>query len=166
MKIKMKFANQRAALIYGGEPKYATPMAAAIDLRACIDAPVIILPGEQKMIPTGIHLDMTGADIPMAAIAMPRSGRGSKEGLVLGNTLGLIDKDYQGEVMLCAWARPTSGHVNASSNRLGGNPIHIEPGERIAQLAFVPVLRVELEAVSEFVTASERGEGGFGSTGQ
>lgn len=167
--IEIIYTTEAAAKAYGENgPQYSSSGAAAFDLRAMIDAPTVILPSEQKMIPTGIKLNMAEQDITVfnvAAIALPRSGRGSKEGLVLGNTLGLIDEDYQGEIVLCCWARPTDGHINAKNSRVGGQAIHIEPGERIAQLMFVPILRPTFRVVSEFSTDSERGDGGFGSTG-
>ena len=165
--IEVIFTSEAARKSYG-ELTYATPGSAAIDLRAMIDSPMVILPSEQAMIPTGIKLNMQTEGIPypfgLAAIALPRSGRGSKDGLVLGNTAGLIDTDYQGEIRLCVWARPTSGHLS-SNNRMGGTPIHIEPGERIAQLMFVPVFKAMFKTVDEFTSASHRGAGGFGSTG-
>jgi dUTP pyrophosphatase len=138
-----------------------------------IDAPVTILPGEQKLIGTGIQLNMSRAlvsdaekHIRVAAIAIPRSGRGSKEGLCLANTVGLIDQDYTGEIMLCCWARPTNSHINITTARVGGAPIHIEPYERIAQLMIVPVFRPRMLIVDEFSDQTARGAGGFGSTGK
>lgn len=168
--IEIIYTSEAAAKYYGEEgPQYSTDGAAAIDLRAMIDTAITILPSEQVMIPTGIKLNMTtedcGPDLRIAAIALPRSGRGSKEGLILGNTVGLIDEDYQGEIMICAWARPTNGHINSQNHRIGGQPIHIEPGERFAQLMFVPVIRPQFKVVSAFSAKTERGDGGFGSTG-
>jgi dUTP pyrophosphatase len=168
--IEIIYTTEAAARAYGEEaPQYGSAGAAAFDLRAMIDAPMTILPAEQKFIPTGIRLNMAEqerAAFNLAAIALPRSGRGSKEGLVLGNTAGLIDEDFQGEIMLCAWARPTDGHINAQNYRIGGRPIHIEPGERVAQLMFIPVLRPQFKVVTEFSKTTERGAGGFGSTGK
>lgn len=168
--IELIYTTEAAAKAYGADgPQYSTDGAAAFDLRAMTDTAICILPSEQVMIPTGIRLNMTtedcGPDLRISAIALPRSGRGSKEGLVLGNTIGLIDEDYQGEIMICAWARPTSGHMNAANHRQGGTPVHIEPGERIAQLMFVPVIRPAFKVVAEFSGKTERGDGGFGSTG-
>jgi dUTP pyrophosphatase len=166
--IELIYTTEAAAKAYGSEgPQYSTDGAAAFDLRAMIDTAISILPSEQVMIPTGIRLNMAyGSNLTnIAAVVIPRSGRGSKEGLVLGNVVGLIDEDYQGEVMICAWARPTSGHMNTANHRQGGNPIHIEPGERIAQMMFVPVIRPAFRVVAEFSAKTERGSGGFGSTG-
>lgn len=170
--IELIYTTEAAAKAYGSEgPQYSTDGAAAFDLRAMISEAVCILPSEQVMIPTGIRLNMGADDFflhgnyKMAAVVIPRSGRGSKEGLVLGNTAGLIDLDFQGEIMICAWARPTSGHINAANHRQGGTPVHIEPGERIAQLMFVPVIRPAFKVVAEFSGRTERGAGGFGSTG-
>jgi dUTP pyrophosphatase len=172
MKVDLIFTTPEAARFYGGfGPQYATAGSCAFDLRACIENTLTILPSEQVMVPTGIRLDLSKLrdNLPdfvrYAAIALPRSGRGSKEGLCLGNTVGLCDEDYQGEIMLCVWARPTSGHINPINHRIGGNPIHIEPGERIAQLAIVPMLQVGFKVVDQFGAETERGEGGFGSTG-
>ncbi|MDR1350110.1 MAG: dUTP diphosphatase [Zoogloeaceae bacterium] len=131
-------------------PHYASAGAAGLDLRACIDAPSQLLPGQTLLIPTGmaIHLDDPG----LAALVLPRSGLGHKHGIVLGNLVGLIDSDYQGEIMVSAWNR-------------GNHAFVIEPLERIAQLVIVPVLQVGLNIVDEF-TPSARGAGGFGSTGR
>jgi len=130
-------------------PKYATAGSAGIDLRACIDAPLALAPGQTVLVPSGIaiHLEDPG----LAALVLPRSGLGHKHGIVLGNLVGLIDSDYQGQVMVSLWNR--SAH-----------PFTLEPMERIAQLVVVPVLQVGLNIVEEFA-ASERGAGGFGSTG-
>jgi dUTP pyrophosphatase len=131
-------------------PAYATAGSAGLDLRACIEAPLVLLPGRTELIPTGlsIHLDDPG----LAAVILPRSGLGHKHGIVLGNLVGLIDSDYQGPVMVSLWNR-------------GAGPFTVEPGERIAQLVVVPVVQVALEIVTEF-SASERGAGGFGSSGR
>jgi len=130
-------------------PHYATPGSAGLDLRACLEAPLTLAPGETQLIPTGIaiHLD----DAALAAVLLPRSGLGHKHGIVLGNLVGLIDSDYQGQVMVSCWNR-------------GGTPFTIAPGERIAQMVVVPVVQVEFEVVEEF-TESRRGAGGFGSSG-
>jgi dUTP pyrophosphatase len=130
-------------------PHYATPGSAGLDLRACLDAPMTLAPGQAELIPTGIaiHLD----DPQLAAVLLPRSGLGHKHGIVLGNLVGLIDSDYQGQVMVSCWNR-------------GSAPFTIAPGERIAQMVIVPVLQVDLEIVEQF-TESHRGAGGFGSSG-
>ncbi len=135
----------------GGEiplPGYATDGSAGLDLRACLDAPVTLEPGQTHLVPTGfaIHLEDPG----LAAVLLPRSGLGHKHGIVLGNLVGLIDSDYQGQVMISVWNR-------------GNHPFTISPGERIAQMIIVPVVQVELEVVSEF-DESARGAGGFGSS--
>jgi dUTP pyrophosphatase len=131
-------------------PAYATDGSAGLDLRACLDAPLTLAPGRAELVPTGlaIHLDDPG----LAAVLLPRSGLGHKHGIVLGNLVGLIDSDYQGQVMVSAWNR-------------GGTTYTIQPGERIAQLVVVPVVRVRFEVVENF-TASKRAAGGFGSSGQ
>jgi dUTP pyrophosphatase len=131
-------------------PAYATDGSAGLDLRACLDAPLVLAPGKAQLIPTGlaIHLD----DPALTALVLPRSGLGHKHGIVLGNLVGLIDSDYQGQLMVSCWNR-------------GDEPFTIRAGERIAQLVVVPVVQVELEVVAEFVT-SQRGAGGFGQSGQ
>ena len=131
-------------------PAYATAGSAGLDLRACLDAPVTLRPGETTLVPSGIAIHL--GDSGLAAIVLPRSGLGHKHGIVLGNLVGLIDSDYQGQVMVSVWNR-------------GSEPFTIEPMERIAQLVVVPVVQAEFDIVDEF-TASERGEGGFGSTGK
>jgi dUTP pyrophosphatase len=130
-------------------PHYATPGAAGLDLRACIDAPVKLHPGETHLIPTGIaiHLDDPG----LAAMVLPRSGLGHKHGIVLGNLVGLIDSDYQGEIFVSTWNR---GHETFTIN----------PLDRLAQLVVVPVVQVAFNVVDDF-EESHRGAGGFGSTG-
>jgi dUTP pyrophosphatase len=136
----------------GGEyplPQYATAGSAGIDLRACIDAPLQLNPGDTQLIASGIAIHL--ADPGYAAVVLPRSGLGHKHGIVLGNLVGLIDSDYQGQIMVSCWNR-------------GQSSFTIQPGERIAQLVVVPVLQVEFDVVNEFVT-SERGAGGFGSSG-
>ncbi len=130
-------------------PHYATPGAAGLDLRACIEAPVTLAPGDTQLVPSGIaiHLEDTG----LAAMILPRSGLGHKHGIVLGNLVGLIDSDYQGQIFVSVWNR-------------GRSAFTLNPLERIAQLVVVPVLQVGFNVVQEF-DASHRGEGGFGSTG-
>lgn len=148
-KIQLKILDSRL-----GEsiemPDYATSGSAGLDLRACLDEPVILHPGETTLIPTGlaIHIDDPG----LAAVLLPRSGLGHKHGIVLGNLVGLIDSDYQGQVFVSCWNR-------------GQDPFEINVGERIAQMVFVPVVQVGFEQVDEF-TVSERGTGGFGHTGR
>jgi dUTP pyrophosphatase len=130
-------------------PRYATEGSAGLDLRACTAAPLTLAPGRAELIPTGlaIHLD----DPALAAVILPRSGLGHRHGIVLGNLVGLIDSDYQGQLMVSCWNR-------------GAEPYTMTPGERIAQLVVVPVVQVELEVVAEFAT-STRGAGGFGHSG-
>ena len=131
-------------------PQYATSGAAGLDLRACIEAPLTLAPGATELVPSGIaiHLDDPG----LAAVVLPRSGLGHKHGIVLGNLVGLIDSDYQGQIMVSVWNR-------------GGTAFVIQPMERIAQLVVVPVVQVKLDVVEDFA-ASQRGAGGFGSTGK
>ncbi|MFZ1908385.1 MAG: dUTP diphosphatase [Burkholderiales bacterium] len=131
-------------------PHYATPGAAGLDLRACIDLPLTLAPGDSELVPSGIaiHLDDPG----LAAVVLPRSGLGAKHGIVLGNLVGLIDSDYQGQVLVSVWNR-------------GRDAFTIRPMDRIAQLVVIPVVQVELHVVQEFA-ASQRGAGGFGSTGR
>jgi dUTP pyrophosphatase len=131
-------------------PAYATGGSAGMDLRACVAAPLTLEPGRAELIPTGMAIWLD--DPSLAAVILPRSGLGHKHGVVLGNLVGLIDSDYQGPLMVSAWNR-------------GGQPYTIEPGERIAQLVIVPVVQVQLELVQEF-SATERGDGGFGSSGK
>lgn len=164
--IDMIFTSQEAEEHYTQQSMRGSPFSAGIDLLAAIEHPITILPSEQVMIPTGIKVDMRSARTDgMAAFILPRSGRGSKEGLVLGNTVGLIDEDYHGELMVCAWARPTDGHINIANARVGGSPIRIEPWERFAQLVFVPVIYPSFNVVKAFRSSTKRGSGGFGSTG-
>lgn len=131
-------------------PHYATPGSAGLDLRACLDSALVLAPGQTQLIPTGIAVYV--ADPGLAAVLLPRSGLGHKHGIVLGNLVGLIDSDYQGQVMVSCWNR-------------GQTPFTIEPGERIAQMVVVPVVQVDFEVVDEFA-ASDRGAGGFGSSGR
>jgi len=131
-------------------PGHATPGSAGIDLRACLDEPLNLAPGETRLIPTGmaIHIGDTG----LAAMILPRSGLGHKHGIVLGNLVGLIDSDYQGQLFVSCWNRSQ-------------NAFEITVGERIAQLVFVPIVQADFEIVDEF-SASDRGAGGFGHTGR
>jgi dUTP pyrophosphatase len=131
-------------------PQYATAGSAGLDLRACLDAPLQLDPGRAELLPTGlaIHVEDPG----LAAVILPRSGLGHKHGIVLGNLVGLIDSDYQGQLMVSVWNR-------------GREPYTVQPGERIAQLVVVPVVQVNLEVVEDFA-ASARGGGGFGHSGQ
>jgi dUTP pyrophosphatase len=131
-------------------PAYATTGSAGLDLRACIDAPLTIKPGETHLVPTGLAIHI--ADPRYAAMILPRSGMGHKHGIVLGNLVGLIDSDYQGQLMVSTWNR-------------GQAEFTLDPMERLAQLVIVPVLQVGFNVVEEF-TDSERGVGGFGSTGK
>jgi len=131
-------------------PHYASAGAAGLDLRACLDAPLTLGPGESQLVSSGIAIHV--GDAGHAAVILPRSGLGSKHGIVLGNLVGLIDSDYQGPVMISAWNR-------------GAAPFTIQPLDRIAQLVVVPVVQVEFDVVEEFA-ASTRGAGGFGSTGR
>jgi dUTP pyrophosphatase len=131
-------------------PAYATPGSAGLDLRACLDAPLILQPGQAQLIPTGLSIHI--ADPNLCAMLLPRSGLGHKHGIVLGNLVGLIDSDYQGPLMVSCWNR-------------GSTLFPIEPMERIAQMVIVPVVQAAFRRVDEFTTSS-RGEGGFGSTGK
>ncbi len=131
-------------------PHYATPGSAGLDLRACLDSALVLAPGQTHLIPTGIAVYVE--DPGLAAVLLPRSGLGHKHGIVLGNLVGLIDSDYQGQVMVSCWNR-------------GQTPFTIEPGERIAQMVVVPVVQVDFEVVDEFA-ATDRGAGGFGSSGR
>jgi len=131
-------------------PAYATPGSAGMDLRACIDAPITLKPGDTELIPTGISIHIS--DPGYAATILPRSGLGHKHGIVLGNLVGLIDSDYQGQLFVSCWNR-------------GNTTFTIEIAERIAQLVILPVAQVDFEMVEEF-SDSDRGEGGFGSSGR
>jgi len=148
-KIQLKILDPRL----GNEfplPHYATAGAAGMDMRACVDAPLEIAPGETHLIPTGlaIHIEEAG----LAAMLLPRSGLGHKHGIVLGNLVGLIDSDYQGQVFVSCWNRGAASFI-------------VEPGERIAQMVIVPVVHADFEIVEDFV-GSDRGTGGFGHTGR
>ena len=131
-------------------PHYATDGSAGMDMRACIDEPITVAPGETVLVPTGLAIHV--ADPSLAAVLLPRSGLGHKHGLVLGNLTGLIDSDYQGQVYISCWNRSAASY-------------EVQPAERIAQMVFVPVEQVELKVVEEF-DASERGVGGFGHSGK
>ena len=130
-------------------PAYATPGSAGLDLRACLDAPLVLAPGQTQLIPTGLSIHI--ADPGLAAMILPRSGLGHKHGIVLGNLVGLIDSDYQGPLMVSAWNR-------------GDTPYTVQVLERIAQLVIVPVVQAQFRVVEAFGD-SDRGSGGFGSTG-
>ena len=148
-KIQLKILDPRL----GNEfplPHYATDGSAGMDMRACLDAPLELAPGDTHLIPTGLAIHV--ADTGLAAVLLPRSGLGHKHGIVLGNLVGLIDSDYQGQVFVSCWNR-------------GEKVFIVEPGERVAQMVIVPVVRAEFEIVEDF-NASERGAGGFGHTGR
>ena len=131
-------------------PRYGTPGAAGLDLRACLDAPLTLAPGESRLVSSGIAIHI--GDPGYAAVVLPRSGLGAKNGIVLGNLVGLIDSDYQGPLMVSLWNRSTAAFT-------------VQPMDRIAQLVLVPVQQVEFNVVEEF-QSSRRGAGGFGSTGK
>lgn len=147
--IEVKILNPRGGTDFP-LPSYATPGSAGMDLRACLDQPLTVNPGETHLLPTGIAIHI--ADPSMAATILPRSGLGHKHGIVLGNLVGLIDSDYQGELMISCWNR-------------GHDSFTIQPGDRIAQLMIVPVIQAQLTIVETF-DSSERGEGGFGHSGK
>ncbi|WP_158904407.1 dUTP diphosphatase [Burkholderia sp. L27(2015)] len=147
MKIDLKILDPR---MRDQLPAYATTGSAGLDLRACIDAPLTIEPGATHLIPTGLAIHV--ADPGYAAVILPRSGLGHKNGIVLGNLVGLIDSDYQGQLMISTWNRGTAAFV-------------LNPFERLAQLVVVPVVQAQFNIVEEF-SDSERGAGGFGSTGK
>ena len=131
-------------------PHYASPGAAGLDLRACLEAPLTLQPGDSQLVPSGLAIHL--GDSGLAAILLPRSGLGAKHGIVLGNLVGLIDSDYQGQIFVSVWNR-------------GKTAFTVQPLERIAQLVVVPVVQVEFQVVEQF-DASARGAGGFGSTGR
>jgi dUTP pyrophosphatase len=145
-KLEVKILDER---IRGMLPHYATPGAAGLDLRACVEAPLTLMPGDSQLVSSGIAIHL--GDPGYAAVVLPRSGLGAKSGIVLGNLVGLIDSDYQGPLMVSVWNR-------------GKSAFTIQPMDRIAQLVVVPVVQVEFEVVEDFA-ASARGAGGFGSTG-
>lgn len=147
--IQLKILDERI----GGEyalPGYATDGSAGIDMRACIDAPLEVEPGDSHLVPTGVAIHI--GDPQLAAVLLPRSGLGHKHGIVLGNLVGLIDADYQGQVFVSCWNR-------------GRQSFTIQPGERIAQMVFVPIVRAHFEVVESF-HESARGDGGFGHSGR
>jgi len=148
-KIQLKILDQRLGKEFP-LPHYATDGSAGMDMRACLNAPLELAPGDTDLIPTGLAIHV--ADAGLAAVLLPRSGLGHKHGIVLGNLVGLIDSDYQGQVFVSCWNR-------------GAETFVIEPGERIAQMVIVPVVRADFEIVEDFVD-SERGAGGFGHTGR
>ena len=147
-KIQLKILDPRL----GNEfplPHYATDGSAGMDMRACLDGPLELAPGDTHLIPTGLAIHL--ADTSLAAVLLPRSGLGHKHGVVLGNLVGLIDSDYQGQVFVSCWNR-------------GNKTFIVKPGERVAQMVIVPVVRAEFDIVEDF-DSSERGAGGFGHTG-
>jgi dUTP pyrophosphatase len=147
MQVDLKILDQR---VREQLPHYATPGSAGLDLRACLDAAISLNPGETRLIPTGLAIHL--ADPGYAAMILPRSGLGHKHGVVLGNLVGLIDSDYQGQLMVSLWNR-------------GHEPFTVQPFERIAQMVIVPVVQAHFNVVEDF-DASHRGEAGFGSTGK
>jgi dUTP pyrophosphatase len=151
-RVEVKVLDPR--LLVWGLPRYQTAMAAGVDLFACCVMAVVLAPGSPAaLIPCGLAIHI--ADPLLAAVIVPRSGMGHKKGLVLGNLIGVIDADYTGPVLISAWNR----------NGPGTEPIVIEPGDRIAQMVIVPIVRPTFEIVNEFSAATPRGDGGFGSTG-
>ena len=148
MKLDVKILDPRMA---DQLPQYATPGSAGLDLRACLDTPITLEPNAWQLVPTGIAIHL--ADPAYAALILPRSGLGHKHGIVLGNLVGLIDSDYQGELMISCWNRSE-------------DQFQINVGERIAQLVIVPVVQAQFNVVNEFAAPTERGEGGYGSTGK
>lgn len=147
MQIDVKILDPRMA---DQLPAYATAGSAGLDLRACLDAPLTLAPNAWQLVPTGLAIHL--ADPGYAALILPRSGLGHKHGIVLGNLVGLIDSDYQGQLMVSAWNRSDV-------------PFTIEPMERIAQMVIVPVVQAQFNVVNDFAQASARGAGGYGSTG-
>jgi dUTP pyrophosphatase len=148
MNLDVKVMDPR---LVGQLPEYATPGSAGLDLRACLEAPLTLAPNAWQLVPTGLAIHL--ADPAYAAMILPRSGLGHKHGIVLGNLVGLIDSDYQGQLMVSAWNRSDVAFT-------------IEPMERIAQLVIVPVVQARLNVVTDFAAATERGAGGYGSTGR
>jgi dUTP pyrophosphatase len=148
MQIDIKILDSR---LNDNPPAYATPGSAGLDLRACLDAPLTLQPNAWQLVPTGMAIYLE--DPGYAALILPRSGLGHKHGIVLGNLVGLIDSDYQGQLMVSAWNRSSAAFT-------------IEPMERIAQLVVVPVVQAQFKIVQEFPAVSARGEGGYGSTGK
>ena len=147
MQIDVKILDPRLAQ---QPPAYATPGSAGLDLRACLEQPLVLAPGACELIPTGMAIHL--ADAGYAALILPRSGLGHKHGIVLGNLVGLIDSDYQGQLMVSCWNRSSTAYT-------------LQPLERLAQLVVVPVVQAQFQVVQEFA-ASQRGERGYGSTGQ
>ncbi len=148
MKIDVKILDPRMA---DQLPQYATPGSAGLDLRACLDQPVVLEPNAWQLIPTGLAIHI--ADPGHAALILPRSGLGHNHGIVLGNLVGLIDSDYQGQLMVSAWNRSPHAYT-------------LQPMERLAQLVIVPVVQAQFNVVEDFEAITERGSGGYGSTGQ
>jgi dUTP pyrophosphatase len=148
MKLDVKILDPR---LMDQLPQYATPGSAGLDLRACLEAPLTLQPNAWQLVPTGMAIHL--ADPSYAALILPRSGLGHKHGIVLGNLVGLIDSDYQGQLMVSAWNRSDVAFT-------------LEPMERLAQLVIVPVVQAQFNVVNEFDTATQRGEGGYGSTGK
>lgn len=148
-KVQLKILDSRVSAEFP-LPQYGTDGSAGMDLRACLDHELRLEPGDTDLIPTGIAIHIS--DPELAAVLLPRSGLGHKHGIVLGNLVGLIDSDYQGQVFVSCWNR-------------GREAFNVQPGERIAQMVFVPIIRAQFEVVQEF-DASVRGEGGFGHTGR
>ncbi len=149
MKVEVKILDQRVIMNYG-LPTYATQGSAGVDLRACIENPLNLQSGQSELIPTGIAVHI--GDPKVAAVLVPRSGLGHKHGIVLGNLTGLIDSDYQGQLFVSCWNRSSQTFT-------------IQPGDRIAQMVLIPVIQANFQIVDEF-TSSDRGDGGFGSTGR
>lgn len=149
LSVQVKILDRRIGNEYP-LPSYATSDSAGLDLRACLDKPLVLQPGETHLIPTGIAIYI--GDPHLAAVILPRSGLGHKHGIVLGNLVGLIDADYQGPLMVSCWNRGSASY-------------QIEPGDRIAQLVFLPIARAQFQVVPEFKVTS-RGEGGFGHSGK
>jgi dUTP pyrophosphatase len=147
--LRVRILNPRVGVDFP-LPQYATQGSAGLDLRACVPEPLTLAAGQAELIPTGLAIYL--ADPGLAAVILPRSGLGHRHGIVLGNLVGLIDSDYQGELMVSCWNR-------------GREPYTLKPGERIAQLVVVPVVQVELEVVEDF-EATARGAGGFGHSGR
>lgn len=148
VKIEVKILSEK---VRQSLPQYATSGSAGLDLRACLDEAIVLKPGQTELIPTGIAIHI--ADNSLCGMILPRSGLGHKHGIVLGNLVGLIDSDYQGQLFISIWNR-------------GQTEFALNPMERIAQLVIVPVVQAQFDLVEEFAPNSERGEGGFGSTGK
>ena len=148
MKLDVKLLDER---LRAQLPAYATPGSAGLDLRACLDAPLTLQPNAWQLVPTGMAIHL--ADPGYAALILPRSGLGHKHGIVLGNLVGLIDSDYQGQLMVSAWNRSHTSYT-------------LQPLERLAQLVIVPVLQAQFNIVDDFAQTTERGAGGYGSTGR